>query len=349
MMVALVPAGTATALRVATALQGFGLAARRVRFGEREALIIDTDSPDVQKAVEDIDGVEKVSVTRDSYPLASRAVIGRDTVVRFGTEAAMVEIGGKSPVLIAGPCSVENEDMLLVTARLVADAGGSMLRGGAFKPRTSPYSFQGLGVKALELLALARQKTGLPVVTEVMTPEQVPLVARYADMLQIGARNMQNFPLLQEAGQAGRPVLLKRGPGATVQEWLSAAEYVLLQGNPQVVLCERGIRTFETSTRHTLDLSSAVLAKELSHLPVIVDPSHATGRRDLVPAMAVAAIAAGLDGVMVEVHPDPDRALSDGPQSLTFESFAGMAQTLARVAAAAGRPLEKKPLFAAAS
>jgi len=348
-MVALVQAGTAATSRVTAALQGFGLAARSVRFGERTAMIIDTDSPDVQEAVAGIDGVEKVSVTRDSYPLASRAVIGHDTVVRFGTGAATVEIGGKSPVLIAGPCSVENEDMLLSTARLVADTGGTMLRGGAFKPRTSPYSFQGLGVKALELLALARQKTGLPVVTEVMTPEQVPLVARYADILQIGARNMQNFPLLQEAGQAGRPVLLKRGPGATVQEWLSAAEYVLLQGNPQVILCERGIRTFETSTRHTLDLSSAVLAKELSHLPVIVDPSHATGRRDLVPAMAVAAIAAGLDGVMVEVHPDPDRALSDGPQSLTFESFARMAQTLARVAEAAGRPLEKKPLFAAAS
>jgi len=349
MMVALVRGGGAAVSKLSGILEGHGIPFRRVPFGQRTAFIVEAESPAAREAMAECGEVERVAVTREPFPLVSREVVEENTVVRLTTSRGTVEIGGRAPVLIAGPCSVEGENMLLATARTVTEAGGAVLRGGAFKPRTSPYSFQGLGVRALELLALARQETGLPVVTEVMTPEQVPLVARYADILQIGARNMQNFTLLQEAGQAGRPVLLKRGPGATVQEWLLAAEYVLLQGNPNVILCERGIRTFETSTRHTLDLSSAVVAKRLSHLPVIVDPSHATGRRDLVPAMALAAVAAGLDGVMVEVHPDPAHALSDGPQSLTFDGFAGMAEAMFRVAEASGRPMARGPVLAAVS
>jgi chorismate mutase/prephenate dehydratase len=239
-----------------------------------------------------------------------------------------VEIGGARPVLIAGPCSVEGEEMLLEVAASVAAAGADMLRGGAYKPRTSPYEFQGLGVRGLKFLAEAREKTNLPVVTEVLSWEEVPVVARYADVLQIGARNMQNFALLRAAGRSGKPVLLKRGGGATLEEWLSAAEYILADGNPEVILCERGIRTFERATRHTLDLNGVALVRERTHLPVIVDPSHAAGIRSIVAPLALAGLAAGAHGVLVEVHPDPEHALSDGPQSLDLAGFRELAETV---------------------
>ena len=239
-----------------------------------------------------------------------------------------VAIGGPSPVIIAGPCSVESEEMLLSAAVSVAASGAHMLRGGAYKPRTSPYEFQGLGARGLKFLAEAREKTGLPVVTEVLSWEEVPVVARYADVLQIGARNMQNFALLRAAGRSGKPILLKRGGGATLEEWLLAAEYVLADGNENVILCERGIRTFERASRHTLDLNGVALARERTHLPVIVDPSHAAGIRSIVPALALAGLAAGAHGILVEVHPDPDRALSDGAQSLDLEGFAGLARAV---------------------
>jgi 3-deoxy-7-phosphoheptulonate synthase len=239
-----------------------------------------------------------------------------------------LEIGGDRPVIIAGPCSVESEEMIVRTAEAVAAAGADMLRGGAFKPRTSPYDFQGLGAKGLKFLAEARERTGLPVVTEVMSWEEVPLVARYADMLQIGARNMQNFALLRAAGRSGRPILLKRGGGATIEEWLHAAEYVLSHGNDQVVLCERGIRTFERATRHTLDLNAVAMVRERTHLPVFADPSHAAGVRSIVPALALAALAAGAQGLIVEVHLDPDHAVSDGAQSLRVEVFAELVRKI---------------------
>lgn len=250
-----------------------------------------------------------------------------------------VHIGGGEAVVIAGPCSVESREQLLATAFAVKAAGARLLRGGAYKPRTSPYDFQGLGREALTLLAEARRETGLPVVTEVMSTEDVETVAEHADLLQVGARNMQNFALLRRLACVNRPVLLKRGPSATVREWLLAAEYLLAGGNPHVVLCERGIRTFETGTRNTLDLAAVALAKELSHLPVIADPSHGTGRRSLIPAMTRAALAVGADGIMVEVHPCPEQALSDGAQSLDLESFAAMMRGLAEPLRAPCRPL----------
>jgi 3-deoxy-7-phosphoheptulonate synthase len=257
-------------------------------------------------------------------PLFDRRQRPSGTIVRVGD----VEIGGSRPVIIAGPCSVESEEMIIETGRAVRDAGADMLRGGAFKPRTSPYDFQGLGAKGLKFLAEARHQTGLPVVTEVMSWEEVPLVARYADMLQIGARNMQNFALLRAAGRSGRPILLKRGGGATVEEWLHAAEYILSHGNDQVVLCERGIRTFERATRHTLDLNAVALVRERTHLPVMADPSHAAGVRSIVPSLTLAALAAGAHGVIVEVHPSPDQALSDGAQSLDLGTFAELVRRI---------------------
>jgi 3-deoxy-7-phosphoheptulonate synthase len=237
-----------------------------------------------------------------------------------------VSFGGEVPVLIAGPCSVESGEMILETAAAVAQAGADMLRGGAYKPRTSPYDFQGLGVKGLRFLAEAREQTGLPIVTEVLSWEEVPVVAHFADMLQIGARNMQNFSLLRAASRSGKPILLKRGAGATIEEWLMAAEYVLAEGNPNVVLCERGIRTFERATRHTLDLNAVALVRERTHLPVLVDPSHAAGLRSLVAPLSMAALAAGACGLIVEVHPDPAQAMSDGAQSLDFPMFAELAR-----------------------
>ncbi|QXD16544.1 bifunctional 3-deoxy-7-phosphoheptulonate synthase/chorismate mutase [Rhodocaloribacter litoris] len=257
------------------------------------------------------------------YRLASRAHRPHDTLIQVGP----VTIGGDVPVLIAGPCSVESKEQIMACAEAVHTLGGHILRGGCFKPRTSPYAFQGLGYEGLALLAEAGRAYGLPVVTEVLHPADVAAVAREADILQIGARNMQNFALLKEVGQAGRPVLLKRGMMASIDEWLSAAEYILAHGNPNVILCERGIRTFETATRNTLDLSAVPVVRERTHLPVIVDPSHACGTWRWVVPMARAALAAGAHGVMVEIHPEPERALSDGPQSLTFETFRELAAT----------------------
>jgi 3-deoxy-7-phosphoheptulonate synthase len=256
--------------------------------------------------------------------LHSREAHPEPTVIRIGR----VTIGGDAPVVIAGPCSVESRDQLLTTAHAVAAAGAQLLRGGAYKPRTSPYEFSGLGEEGLRLLAEARAETGLPVVTEVMSPEDVDQVAAYADVLQIGARNMQNFPLLRRVAAIGRPVLLKRSAGATLREWLLAAEYLLADGNPDVILCERGIRTFEPEMRNTLDLAGVARVQELTHLPVLVDPSHATGRRSLVPAVSRAALAVGANGLIIEVHPDPEHALSDGPQSLTLDGFAGLMASL---------------------
>ncbi|HEY8477554.1 MAG TPA: 3-deoxy-7-phosphoheptulonate synthase [Chloroflexota bacterium] len=288
--------------------------------------------PDLEQHFEILPGVERVTRITKPYKLASRDFQPVDTVVRVGD----VSIGDGEFVVMAGPCSVEDREQIVETARAVKAAGARILRGGAFKPRTNPYSFQGLGEEGLKLLALAREETGLPVVTEVMEPDQVELVAEYADMLQIGARNMANFPLLRAVGRVNKPVLLKRGMSATIEEWLQAAEYILHGGNFQVVLCERGIRTFETIVRNTLDLSAVPVVKRLSHLPVIVDPSHGTGKWYLVKPMAMAAVAAGADGLMVEVHADPDRALSDGAQALNLESYNAMMDGVRTVAAALG-------------
>jgi 3-deoxy-7-phosphoheptulonate synthase len=279
-------------------------------------------------------GVEKVMPVLAPYKMASTEARREPTVVPLGRSGV---VGGPQVAVIAGPCTVESRDLMLETARAVREAGATALRGGAFKPRTNPYSFQGLAEEGLEYLAEAREATGLAVVTEVMSPEQVALVARYADVLQIGARNMQNYDLLRAAGRQTRPVLLKRGLAATVNEWLLAAEYVLSQGNEGVILCERGVRTFEEHTRFTLSLSAVPHLKELTHLPVVVDPSHGTGRRSLVEPMSRAAVACGADGLMIEVHVDPEQSSSDGPQSLTPEEFARLVAGCRRVAEAVGR------------
>jgi 3-deoxy-7-phosphoheptulonate synthase len=262
------------------------------------------------------------------------------TVVSVGAAS----FGGPEFVVAAGPCAVESADQVLTAARGVRAAGALLLRGGAYKPRTSPYAFRGLGTTGLELLATARELTGLPVVTEVLTPGEVEVVARWADMLQVGTRNAQNFALLEAVGQAGKPVLLKRGMSNTIEEWLLSAEYVLSQGNPDVVLCERGIRSFETATRNTLDLSAVPMVRSLSHLPIVVDPSHATGHRHLVGPMALAALACGADGLLIEVHPDPDEALSDGAQSLTLEQFGSLMAELRRIAPVVGREMSALPV-----
>ncbi len=265
-------------------------------------------------------GVESVTPISRPFKLSSREFHPEDTVIR----ALDAVIGDGSLTIMAGPCSVESREQVLETAEAVAAAGATILRGGAFKPRTSPYSFQGLGVEALRYLAEARERTGLPVITEVMEPNQVDIVAEYTDILQIGARNMQNYSLLQSVGRVARPVMLKRGFGATVEELLMAAEYIVSSGNPNVILCERGIRTFETYTRNTMDVSAVPLLHHLTHLPVVVDPSHATGKRWLVTPLALAGVAVGADGVMVEVHPRPDEALSDAEQQLDFAQFRAM-------------------------
>lgn len=271
-------------------------------------------------------GVSNVTAIAQPFKLVSREVKPNDTIVdvagvRFG--------GGCEPVVIAGPCSVESREQLIATARAVRAAGAKCLRGGAYKPRTSPYDFQGLGREALELLSEARAETGLKIVTEVMDASDLEVVCEFADMLQVGARNMQNFALLRRVAQVSQPVLLKRGASATVKEWLLAAEYLLAGGNQNVVLCERGIKTFETATRNTLDLAAVALAKQLSHLPVIADPSHGTGVRSLIAPASRAALAIGADGLMIEVHPCPERALSDGAQSLDFAEFETLMQSLA--------------------
>jgi 3-deoxy-7-phosphoheptulonate synthase len=288
----------------------------------------------LRDGLEAMAGVESVVRILQPYKLVAREFHGgRDTTVWVGD----VAIGGGRVVVIAGPCSVETRDQVMQTAHAVKLAGAKLLRGGAFKPRTSPYSFQGLEEEALKILAEARDATGLPVVTEAMDVRQMDMVVKYADMIQIGARNMQNYPLLREAGRTKHPVMLKRGPSATIEELLLAAEYIMAEGNPDVVLCERGIRTFENYTRFTLDLNAVPVLKSLTHLPVIVDPCHGTGKWKLVTPMARASVAAGADGLLVEVHPEPDKALSDGPQQLTPHNFTIMMQELDAIALAVGR------------
>ena len=279
--------------------------------------------------------VESITPISKPYKLVSREFKKENTIIKIGN----VTIGGKDIVVMAGPCSVEKEDLLLSIARNVKKAGAKVLRGGAFKPRTSPYSFQGLGEKGLRYLAKVKRETRLLVVTEAMNIEQVELVSRYADIIQIGARNVQNFDLLKEAGKSKKPILLKRGIATTIEEWLMSAEYIVSKGNPNVILCERGIRTFESATRFTLDLNAIPAIKAWSHLPIIVDPSHGTGVRNFVGSMAKAAIACGADGLIIEVHSDPEHALSDGVQSLLPENFASLMQELKTIARAVGRNL----------
>jgi 3-deoxy-7-phosphoheptulonate synthase len=279
-------------------------------------------------------GVETTVRVSSPYKLTGRDFHPEDTVV----DVRGVKVGGGHPcIVIAGPCAVESEEQIMSTARAVREAGATMLRGGAFKPRSSPYSFRGMKESGLELLAQAREETGLPIVTEVMTPTDVELVANYADVLQIGARNMQNYQLLEEVGRSSVPVMLKRGLSATIEEWLLSAEYIVAQGNKNVILCERGIRTFETATRNTMDVNAIAVVKRVSHLPVIADPSHGTGKWYLVPPISLASVAVGADGLMIEAHPDPDRAVSDGGQSLTLANFAALMPRIAAVAGAIDR------------
>lgn len=280
-------------------------------------------------------GVEKVMPILQPFKLASRELHPENTVLSINGH----QIGGEKIHVIAGPCAVEDCDLLLEIARQVRESGATFLRGGAFKPRTSPYDFQGLGEKGLQYLAKAREETGLLIVTELMDPRHIDMVSHYADVIQIGARNMQNFGLLKEMGSRSKPVILKRGISATIKEWLMSAEYILSEGNHQVILCERGIRTFESATRNTLDLSAIPVVKALSHLPVIVDPSHGVGKWEYVGPMAKAAVAAGADGLLIEVHPYPEKALSDGPQSLLPSRFHQLMKDLAKVAQAVGRRL----------
>jgi len=289
----------------------------------------------VDQTLESFPGVEKVLPILKPYKLVSREFQAEDTVIKVGGS----EIGGKKIHVMAGPCSVESQEQVLGAAIPVKEAGATFLRGGAFKPRTSPYSFQGLGEEGLGYLAHARKMTGLAVITEVLDPRDLDLVYRYTDILQIGARNMQNFKLLTEVGKLDKPVMLKRGLSASIQELLLSAEYIAAEGNRKIILCERGIRTYETETRNTLDLSAIPVLKQLSHLPVFVDPSHSTGKWELVTPMALAGVAAGADGLLIEVHPRPEVALCDGPQSLKPEKFSALMRNLRKVAEAVGRDM----------
>jgi len=320
--------------RVVARVESLRLKPHVIEGTERTVVAVVGDERDAANSgLETLPGVASVMPILAPYKMASREVQREPTVVRAGS----LTVGGTQVGVIAGPCSVESRDQIVETARAVKAAGATALRGGAFKPRTSPYSFQGMKEKGLELLAEARAETGLAIVTEVVSPEDVPLVARYADVLQVGARNMQNYRLLEAVGRASVPVLLKRGPAATVEELLLAAEYILDGGNRQVMLCERGIRTFETHTRFTLPLATVPWLHARTHLPVVVDPSHGTGHANLVASMAAASVAAGADGLIVEVHPDPKSASSDGGQTLDFAAFEKMMQVCRRVAAAIDR------------
>jgi 3-deoxy-7-phosphoheptulonate synthase len=317
-------------------IEGHGL---RVHVGEAGVTtivsVIGEPEAGIGETIASLPGVESVSLDAPRYPFVAREARSEPSTVKVRD----IVIGGPGVAVIAGPCSVESQDQLLGIARAVAKEGAVLLRGGAFKPRTSPYSFQGLGEQGLEMLALARVETGLGVVSEVVAPEDIPLMNLYVDMLQVGSRNMQNFRLLSAVGEQPTPVLLKRGLMSTIEELLLAAEYIVGAGNPRVVLCERGIRSFETATRGTLDISAVPVLKERSHLPVLVDPSHAAGKRSLVPSLSAAGVAAGADGLLIEVHDRPEEALSDGPQSLTLEGFASTMETVGKVASALGRPL----------
>jgi 3-deoxy-7-phosphoheptulonate synthase len=291
--------------------------------------------PDLRERLELVPGVSEVVPITKPFKLSSREFEPEDTVIDVGG----VKIGGRELVVMAGPCAAETPEQVMSTARAVKAAGARILRGGAFKPSTSPYSFRGLGEEGLKLLAEAKEENGLPLITEVLTPQDVEMVVKYADILQVGARNMQNFILLDEVGRAGKPVMLKRGLAATIQEWLLAAEYILAQGNRQLILCERGIRTFETYTRNTMDVSAIPIVHKETHLPIIADPSHGTGKWDLVMPLALASVAAGADGLMIEVHPTPDTALKDGAQSLTFDHFQDLMKRVGPVAKAVGRTM----------
>lgn len=307
-------------------------------FGENQTIIGVVGlplPPSLDEMFEVMPGVEKVVRVSKKYKLVGWDFHPQKTVIQLDD----VAIGGDEITIIAGPCSVESEEQTMDAARAVKAAGAKLLRGGAYKPRTSPYEFRGLGVKGLEILAQAREETGLKIITEVMTPSDVETVGKYTDIFQIGARNCQNYLLLEEVGKAGKPVMIKRGLSVLIEEWLLAAEYVMAQGNPNVILCERGIRTYETTTRNTLDVSAVPVLQSMSHLPVFIDPSHAAGKRALVPALSLAGIAAGADGLMIEVHPNPDMAMSDGAQSLNFEEFDTLMPKIAAVADAVGRTL----------
>jgi 3-deoxy-7-phosphoheptulonate synthase len=315
-------------------IQSFGYRAHLSKGDETTIIgVIGDDRPIDRTLFETLDGVEKTVPILKPFKLASRDMHLTDTLVSLNG----VQVGGPKVVIIAGPCSVESRQQIIEAAQAVKEAGATALRGGAFKPRTSPYSFQGMGEDGLELLAEAREATGLPVVTEAMATEHVPLVAKYADVIQIGARNMQNYPLLNAAGEARIPVLLKRGMMSTIEELLMSAEYILAKGNTQVMLCERGIRTFERYTRNTTDINAVPVLKQMTHLPVILDPSHGTGKWEYVAPVAKAGIAAGADGIIVEVHPAPSHAMSDGAQSLKPEKFAQLVKDIRRVAEAVDR------------
>lgn len=317
-------------------VHSFGLRTHPI-YGVQKTVIgvIGDDKTRIVEKMQGMPGVEDIIPILQPYKFAGREAHPDNTVIQLGG----VEIGSDAVVMMAGPCAVESREQLREIARTVKAGGASILRGGAYKPRTSPYSFQGLGEEALKYLAEAREETGLPVITEVTDPRNVELVSRYADILQVGARNMQNFVLLTEAGRSSKPVMLKRGPSSTIKDLLLAAEYVIIEGNRDVILCERGITTFETYTRNTLDLSAVPAIKQLSHLPVIVDPAHATGRTQLIEPLALAAIAAGADGVMVEVHTDPDAALCDSAQAMTLGQFDEMMTKMKAIATIVGRKL----------
>jgi 3-deoxy-7-phosphoheptulonate synthase len=318
-------------------VQSLGLGAHPVEGEERSIVgVVGTPlPPTLDEMLEVYPGVERVVRITKKFKLSGWDFHPKKTKIKV----LDFEIGGDELTLIAGPCSVESEEQTISTAHAVKAAGAKALRGGAYKPRTSPYEFRGLGKRGLEILAQARAETGLAIITEVMTPNDVEEVREYTDIFQIGARNSQNYYLLEEVGKAGKPVMLKRGLSMTIEEWLLAAEYVLSQGNPDVMFCERGIRTYETATRNTLDVGAVPVVQKLSHLPILVDPSHASGKRPYVGALALAGVAAGADGLMIEVHPNPDHALSDGNQSLNFDEFAELTPRIAAVAQAVGRKL----------
>ncbi len=324
-MIVVMATGSTQAQRdaVKTHLTDRGLRAHISEGVERQIIgVVGSIGPELQNELEVMDGVSEVLRISKPYKLSAREFHPDDTVVSIGE--AGVKIGGGEFCVFAGPCAIEDEEQLVSTAKAVQAAGAKVLRGGAFKPRTSPYSFRGMGEDGLKLMATARAETGMPVITEVMSERDVELVERYSDVIQVGARNMQNFALLDQVGKTRKPVMVKRGFSATYEDWLLAAEYVMAGGNEDVILCERGVRTFETFTRNTMDINAMPVIKRLSHLPIVADPSHATGKWYLVSPVACASVAAGADGLIIEVHPNPDTAMSDGAQSLTFENFAAL-------------------------
>ncbi len=322
--------------KVRERIESRGLRAQ-INLGEERAVIgvMGSIPPDFKDEMELMAGVMEVLIVSKPYKLASKEFHPENTIIKVGDAV----IGGPKPVIMAGPCSVEDEEQMVSTAKAVKAAGATILRGGAFKPRTSPYSFRGMGEDGLKLLQTAKQETGLPIITEVMSTADVETVAKYADILQIGARNMQNYNLLDEVGLIGKPVMVKRGLAASYEEWLLAAEYVLAGGNEQVILCERGIRGFETFTRFTLDVAAVPVIKRLSHLPIVADPSHSTGKWYLVTPVALASVAAGAHGLLIEVHPNPDQAKCDGPQSLTFENFDILMEQVNAIASVRKQPV----------